>query len=1207
MQVLLVSECEKKAKAETRRIVDQFACRTGGNTWLASMTEEGLQTLHAMLKRTARRNTAVACHRLGGPAGMELLWIVGNRERFDGLTGTVPTNSTQRLIMAEGENDDPNAPLVQALARLAALLHDLGKTAQAFQRKLRSGKIEKACYRHEWATVWMLRNLVRNSQQGDGPPSDVAWLERLAKGAGTKAAHWLDEPPSTDSEAMRQYLLKDLPPVARAVAWLVLTHHRMVAPPRSESTNKSAATLIDLEQPWRFLKATWNDAVPPGSVTDFKRYWSFPTVGAVVGDKRWQGALARRAGALLALCASWNPGKAHEMCMDVSILHCARLCLMLADHYFSSKQAFTLPSSPLAAIDLKKTPFANTAKRPSTGQMELHQTLVEHLLGVEKQASSLSRALPGLGSVLEGLGDCAPLKKMVNKNESALQPYRWQNKAVEEAQALYSQHNPGQAGAFVINMASTGCGKTLANGKIAYALNGSGEGSGPGLRLTVALGLRVLTRQTGAALQKHLGLAPSKASSGDGQVAVYAGGGTSAAIADWLQNRAEESGSESTAEVLLDPEGDVSAPLGSSGDEAWRLDELLRHPVLRALAKHHEGKQPSQKRDLKALEMVRVPVLACTVDHMVPVADCTRGPGGLAPMLRLMSSDLVLDELDDYGLADMPALMRLVWWAGVLGSRVVLSTATLPGTMAAGMFEAWHHGRAVWWQNHAGAEGAPMPAVPCLWVDEFNSQTELCADEEGFRQAHGAFVKKRRVALKNIASEAPKQRGEIMALGALKPPDYGRQELGQDFWDEIALAVRDKALEMGRRHHEKALGGRTISLGLVRMANVEPLIEVARALERLGSGREDTHIHLCVYHARFPLICRQAIEHGLDQVFDRHAKTPPLAERPLLAGAMNTPKAKAAKHHVFVVLASPVCEVGRDWDADWAIAEPSSMRSIIQLAGRVRRHRGVEVSIKSLHPNIALWNWNVRGLENEAEAYCKPGYEGTPNATTNPNHLASHELSAITQPDEWQTITSLPRLAGHLKQEVKKADGQLDIWPQEKINTYQSLTQLELGATAQAMLPWQMREAFSEAAQQAPIKSSFRTYAPLCWLYGSSALTAILPQSQPFRESSPEDEDTFCFQLNDDEQPILHQVLDQRSGQAGEMGYACKAFPTQECGAGISPWNRPDMVELVQAWVGEHGDMAAAFPTQTQLTAPRHRAGNLWRYSDWLGLSVKEG
>ena len=38
-------------------------------------------------------------------------------------------------------------------------------------------------------------------------------------------------------------------------------------------------------------------------------------------------------------------------------------------------------------------------------------------------------------------------------------------------------------------------------------------------------------------------------------------------------------------------------------------------------------------------------------------------------MLRLMTGDLVLDEPDDFDMADLPALTRLVHWAGLLGMR----------------------------------------------------------------------------------------------------------------------------------------------------------------------------------------------------------------------------------------------------------------------------------------------------------------------------------------------------------------------------------------------------------------------------------------------------------------------------------------------------------------------------------------------------------
>nr|WP_278249789.1 hypothetical protein [Photorhabdus cinerea] len=36
-------------------------------------------------------------------------------------------------------------------------------------------------------------------------------------------------------------------------------------------------------------------------------------------------------------------------------------------------------------------------------------------------------------------------------------------------------------------------------------------------------------------------------------------------------------------------------------------------------------------------------------------------------------------------------------------------------------------------------------------------------------------------------------------------------------------------------------------------------------------------------------------------------------------------------HHIFAVMATSIAEVGRDHDYDWNIAEPGSMRSLIQL------------------------------------------------------------------------------------------------------------------------------------------------------------------------------------------------------------------------------------------------------------------------------------
>ena len=55
-----------------------------------------------------------------------------------------------------------------------------------------------------------------------------------------------------------------------------------------------------------------------------------------------------------------------------------------------------------------------------------------------------------------------------------------------------------QQGAFIVNMASTGCGKTLANARIMYALADPAHG----MRCAFAMGLRTLTLQTGKSLPR---------------------------------------------------------------------------------------------------------------------------------------------------------------------------------------------------------------------------------------------------------------------------------------------------------------------------------------------------------------------------------------------------------------------------------------------------------------------------------------------------------------------------------------------------------------------------------------------------------------------------------------------------------------------------------------------------------------------------------
>lgn len=95
MMVTFVSQCEKKSLDKTRRVLDSFANRIGSRTWQTVITNEGLEAVKKLLRKTASKNTAVSCHWIRSRSRSELVWIVGNRSKFN-HEGIVPVNFTNQ-------------------------------------------------------------------------------------------------------------------------------------------------------------------------------------------------------------------------------------------------------------------------------------------------------------------------------------------------------------------------------------------------------------------------------------------------------------------------------------------------------------------------------------------------------------------------------------------------------------------------------------------------------------------------------------------------------------------------------------------------------------------------------------------------------------------------------------------------------------------------------------------------------------------------------------------------------------------------------------------------------------------------------------------------------------------------------------------------------------------------------------------------------
>ena len=1076
MNVLFVAECTKSALKETRRILDQFAERRGERTWQTAITMEGLKTVRRLLRKTARKNTAVACHWIRGIDHSELLWTVGNSLHFN-TEGAVPTNSTkQDILRLADENDWHSGELIYLLSSFAALLHDLGKSCDAFQLRLANQAHHDGpnLYRHEWISLRLFQAFV-------GTSTDAEWLQRIIEG-NYHTADWLQALQRDGLEATDKPFAQ-LPPLAAAVAWLVVTHHRLPQHPEKDPS----LIANQFTNYFKEINAEWNQHSAPTATQLITAYWSF-SQGLPVINNLWQKRATRLAKRLLHYQQTQTE---MNWLNNLYVMHIARLSLMLADHHYSSlstvqgpNQSTSSPHPQRISVPAATVLQANTNRK--TG--EFNQSLEEHLVGVAINAGYICHSLPDLERSLPTLKNHRGLRK---RSETAR--FRWQDKAADLATVMREPSQ--QQGAFIINMASTGCGKTLANARIMYALAEPSKGA----RFSVALGLRSLTLQTGEAYRQH------KMYLDEDQLAIRVGGSASKALFEFYQQQAEQHGSASIQD-LIDEDGGVLF----EGD-------YHAHPLL-ARTLHQDN--------IKAL--VAAPVLVCTVDHLTPATESLRGGRQIAPMLRLMTSDLVLDEIDDYGLEDLPAMARLVHWAGLLGARVMLSSATLPPALVQGLYDAYRAGREHY-QANRGQVKTPLN-ICCAWVDEQHAVRADCATSEQFKQHHTDFVQRRAKVLNQaIKQQQIRRSSELIAIEQANPT-------GLELYSHFAQQILASALQLHTTNHSiDPRTGKKVSFGLIRMANIQPLIQVALALFN-ATLPEDTRIHLCVYHSQFPLLMRSAIEAELDNSLKRQ-QPDAVFERPRIKQALHN---TAETNQLFIVLGSPVTEVGRDHDYDWAVVEPSSMRSLIQLAGRIRRHRP-EPYLKT---NIHLLQRNIKSfIAPHRPVFTKPGFE------TEQVKLISHDLAQLLEPKQWQIIDAQPRIVEC-----------------EELNPTQNLVDLEHYQLQQTLLP-QFKTTGSP--RRGAATTTLILGAHSWWSAEHASLMGLLQKAQPFRAGATQIDFALLPNAAEDDF-VLHEItqapgLNQQLYIAVEQAKLIRLPDASLSAERVQPWIQEDYLELLTA------------------------------------------
>ena len=861
-----------------------------------------------------------------------------------------------------------------------------------------------------------------------------------------------------------------------------------------------------------------------------QQFWQFPLIDEAnlpavrhaMDSATWQQTMRRWANKALKHPPLMALSQAAAPIADPLLLHLSRLCLMVGDHNYSS----------LKPGDAKRVPadqnfklYANTD--PLSGSLK--QTLDEHLCGVGQFTARFARLLPQLPQALPAIS--TRHKPFTARSQNPR--FQWQDRAHDLARSV--REASVQQGFFGVNMASTGCGKTLGNARIMHALADPERG----LRLTVALGLRVLTLQTGQALREKLGL-------DEDSLAVLVGGAANRTLFELNQTQPEaddatatpDFGSES-AQALLDDAESVDGMAGVS-ESAVDADEF-----------------GTVIADTKARQLLYAPMVSCTIDHLMQASECLRGGKHIAPMLRLLSADLILDEPDDFNQADLPALARLVHWAGLLGSRVLLSSATLTPDFVSGLMQAYQAGRAIWAQH----QGLPETPVLCAWFDEYTQSSHACADAAEFERQHRQFAQQRATEL---AAAAVRRHAEIWPLKLPKAPEGQKLHFAA-----LAEQIVQAAYKLHNAHGEiSPHNGKHISVGLVRLANIGAINALAQALLACESLPADTRIHLCCYHARQLLLLRSRLENTLDRLLNRTQPENLFRQAEIVAATADQPE----HNHIFIVLASPVSEVGRDHDYDWAIIEPSSMRAIIQLCGRVWRHRLYKTADQ---PNVLILGSNLRSLRQPnlllGEAtFIYPGFEEKPRFL-----LRSHRSEELITPEQLAHINAIPRI---IKSDMPEP------------NKLRRLADLEHAVMADLLNP------------------ATPNFVSAYWQPNNANRACVHSQRiAPFRASQrqtdytclPNDDSDWGFVFKQSEKAWAHPY-DADAGKASIRHYRLPASTGR-----IQPWLHTDLHTAVTQLSEQ---LSEADPTQTTLrfatiSLPDNQQPTAgWRFNEWLGF-----
>lgn len=364
----------------------------------------------------------------------------------------------------------------------------------------------------------------------------------------------------------------------------------------------------------------------------------------------------------------------------------------------------------------------------------------------------------------------------------------------------------------------------------------------------------------------------------------------------------------------------------------------------------------------KEISAITSPITIMTIDHIIKLVGQAKS-SDLKHMLIAQNNDLIIDEIDDFDVKDLISICKLVHLFASNGRKVIISSATINRWIVHALRNSYIHGYSLYKEKHDLGENPYIATISNIAPYQ-SIQTFVNHKYQNSR--YDEFIN----SISNeIRSNKTKRKVKYIKTMSLHTMD--------DIFSKIINGV-----ESLKDEHFIESDGFRLSSGIVRFNNVKS----SQAFYDYIQENVPENVKVLNYHSKMLGMDRLAIEDFLDDAFKRKNKTP--FDNSVINEHIQRLKDKGYKEMITIISTTNIIETGRDHDYDWAITEPMSDQSLVQLGGRILRHR--DIFVKS--PNMLVLDRNVKKITGKSEYLEYPGIESEKNPRNKPVYELNSNL-----------------------------------------------------------------------------------------------------------------------------------------------------------------------------------------------------------------------